>query len=768
MNAIEAVESVRRRARRLWPVSLRRQLIAGVALVHLLLMTVFVFDLVNRQRAFLTQLSLDHTLGLARTLAINSSSWVLANDVVGLEEIVGSVARYPDLRYAMITDPEGKVLAHTDPARVGSVADDPESRSLRSGARTFRVLRSDRASVDVAVPVLTADGDLVGWARVGRGGAQIAANLSAAWSSGVLYTLLAILTGSVFALLIGRRLASGLERLLAFSGEIRDGRRDLRLTAEGDDEISRLGAGINEMLDALLLVESEKSRLRDFTESLIQTANVIFVQLDEDGRVRRLNQEAEKAVGWRQGELEGKDWFETAIPPDERARVREEFRRLARAGERANVFENPILTRAGERRAVMWQNGVVKDGDRLVGTISFGIDVTERARDAARLAQVEAQLRQAQKLESVGRLAGGVAHDFNNILMAILGYAESLKQNLPYGDPRQKDAEEIILAGERAAALTRQLLAFSRRQPLVPSLVDLNATVTNLQRMLQRLLGEDVEIVCDLAAGLGKVLADHHLIEQVVLNLVVNARDAMPKGGRLTLRTRDVETDAAQAGARPGPYVVLEVADTGVGMDAETLARVFEPFFTTKAVGKGTGLGLSTVYGIVQQSGGRVEVSSTPGAGSCFRVFLPRAAADAVVAAPPAPPRVGGEARGRILLVEDDETVRRIVGRLLRQEGHAVVEAKSGLEALAAVRESPERLDLMITDLVMPGIDGVELAGLVRGLRPAMRILYMSGYTEKKALDAADAFIQKPFAMKALAQKVQELLAPAASSAPKS
>lgn len=751
-----------RRLRSLWPARIRNQLILGVALVHLLLMTAFIFDLVGRQRAFLLRQSTEQARGLVETLALNSSSWVLSNDVVGLEELVRSVARYPDLRYAMVTDLDGKVLAHTDPSRVGLVADDARSRALLSAPRGFHVLDSGRDSMDVAAPVLSASGDCVGWARVGQGRRRIVANLSAAEHSGVLYTLLAILFGSVFALLIGRRLTQGLESLLAFSKDIRDGRRDLRTRVVGSEEIARLGEGINEMLDALLLRERENVQLKDFSESLIQTANVIFVQLDERGRLLRLNEEAEKVVGWSQAELKGKDWFRTVIPEKEYPRVAEGFAELLGGGASAKSFENLIRTRSGEERRIVWQNSLLREGGRAVGTISFGVDVTERARAAAQLVLLEAQLRQAQKLESVGRLAGGVAHDFNNILTAILGYAECLKSDLPLGDPRQKDIEEIILAGERASALTHQLLAFSRRQALMPTLLDLNATVTNLQRMLERLLGEDIEVVCSLPPGLWNVLADVHQLEQVILNLVVNARDAMPKGGRLTLKTENATLDeryvAEHPGSRPGPHVMLEVRDTGAGMDADTLAKLFEPFFTTKEPGKGTGLGLPMVYGIVKQSGGYIEVCSEVGRGSCFRIYLPRADEGAAAAPASSTAAAGARVRARILLVEDDERVRRIVLRLLRQEGHEVLEVKDGVGALRVVKEDPGALDLLITDLVMPGIDGVELAGRVRALRPELRILYMSGYTERKALDAADAFIQKPFSMQALARKVQEVL----------
>ncbi|MDD5304585.1 MAG: PAS domain S-box protein, partial [Elusimicrobia bacterium] len=388
--------------RSLWPSQFRHQIIVGTALVQLLLLTVIVFALVGRQGDFLSRQSLEQTQGLAQTLALNSSSWVLANDVVGLAEIVASVARFPDLRYAMITDRDGKVLAHTDSSQVGLFASDAQSRSLLSGETGLRVLHSGGDSVDVAAPVLSAAGECIGWARVGQGRKRIAANLSAAQWSGVVSTLLATLIGSVFAMMVGSRLAAGFERLLSFAGEIRDGRRDLRMRIDGDDEISRLGAGINAMLDALLQREREIVRLKEYAENLIQTANVIFVQLDERGCVRRLNAEAEKVLGCRQSELAGKNWIETIIPAEEYPRVWEEFQRLLRAGEVAKVFENPILTRSGEERRIVWQNSILQEGGRCVGMISFGIDITERKKEEAKIRASEAMLDFALRASGIG------------------------------------------------------------------------------------------------------------------------------------------------------------------------------------------------------------------------------------------------------------------------------------------------------------------------------------------------------------------------------
>ena len=386
-------------------------------------------------------------------------------------------------------------------------------------------------------------------------------------------------------------------------------------------------------------------------------------------------------------------------------------------------------------------------------------DVTDRK-------QLEAQLRQSQKMEAIGRLAGGVAHDFNNLLSVIAGYAELILRRLPADSPLRGKGDEILKASARAAALTRQLLAFSRQQVLQPKIFDLNAVVSEMQAMLERLIGVDVILDTRLHPHLGRARADPGQVEQVVMNLVVNARDAMPDGGRIALSTRNVEMDEAYVrdhlGSRPGPYVLLEVTDNGHGMDAETQAHIFEPFFTTKEKGKGTGLGLATAYGIVKQSGGYIWVQSEPGRGTTFHVFLPRVDALEETSGPEAAaPAVGG-AGETVLLVEDQEAVRRLTREILEMNGYVVLEAASGKEALRISSEHEAPIRLMVTDVVMPGMSGIELAHRLRALRPEMKILYISGYADDAlhggVLEAGAAFLQKPVKASELERVVRQLL----------
>jgi PAS domain S-box-containing protein len=394
-------------------------------------------------------------------------------------------------------------------------------------------------------------------------------------------------------------------------------------------------------------------------------------------------------------------------------------------------------------------------------------DITERTR-------LEEQIRQLQKMEAVGRLAGGIAHDFNNLLTVIIGRTQLLPAHLKSEDLARKDVALIEKTAERAAALTRQLLAFSRRQVLQPRVLDLNAVVGGMGMLVQRLIGEDIELISTARAGLGTVRVDPGQIEQVIMNLAVNARDAMPGGGRLTIETANADLDENYArshvGVTPGPYVMLAVSDTGCGMDAETQAHLFEPFFTTKEEGKGTGLGLSTVYGIVKQSGGNIWVYSEPGRGTSVKIYLPRVEepVDSPAAAQPTVPIRGSET---ILLVEDDEGVRSLARDILQAYGYSVLEAPDGNEAMLFAERHPGPIHLLVTDVVLPQMNGRELAERLARERPEMRVLYLSGYTDEAiihhgVLDQGTPFLQKPYTPGTLAQKVRGVLDSSSTASP--
>jgi two-component system cell cycle sensor histidine kinase/response regulator CckA len=491
-----------------------------------------------------------------------------------------------------------------------------------------------------------------------------------------------------------------------------------------------------------------------FRAFMDNTPAVAFIK-DADGRYVYANRRWEE-----QFDPPRRDWAgrtDAAFWPPESAALFRVSDHSVLTGEANGAVEESARLTTGVRHFLTLKFPVEDETGRpAVGGVV--LDVTERKR-------LEEQFRQAQKMEAVGRLAGGIAHDFNNLLTVINGYSDLLLLRMPDGDPRRAELREVRQAGERAAALTHQLLAFSRRQVVEPVPLDLNAVVTQAQKMLARLIGEDVRFATALDPHLPAVTADPGQIEQVLMNLVVNARDAMPDGGRLTVATRAVRVGPdlipSESGVPPGEYVLLSVTDTGRGMTAEVKANLFVPFFTTKELGKGTGLGLAVVHGIVTQCGGHVSAYSEVGMGTTFRVYLPATGVAPALAATPAPPPIRGTET--VLLVEDDQAVRRITRLALESQGYTILEADGGPAALARTGDELAAVHLLLTDVVMPEMGGRQLADALRARRPGLRVLYMSGYTDDAILRhgilmQTDQFIAKPFTPLALARKVREVL----------
>ena len=527
--------------------------------------------------------------------------------------------------------------------------------------------------------------------------------------------------------------------------------------------LERLPSAVARALD-LTRARTEHARAEDARRhseeqyrTLVEGVRDVIFALTPDGAIAALNPAFEAITGWTRDEWLGKP-FEGLVHPADVHEALELFGRVLR-GEPRPASQFRVRTRQGDARVVEFSaSAQLRDG-RLVGILGIGRDATERV-------LLEQQLRQAQKMEAVGRLAGGIAHDFNNILTAITGYVDLLLEDLPPGDPRRNDAQEVRKAADRAAGLTRQLLAFSRQQVLQPRVVGLNGLVTDIEKMLRRLLGEDIDLATRLDPTLGAVKADPGQLEQVIMNLAVNARDAMPQGGKLTIETANAELDESYARehfpATPGRYVLLAVSDTGVGMTPDVQAHLFEPFFTTKERGKGTGLGLATVYGIVKQSGGFIWVYTEPGRGSSFKVYLPRV--DESVQPREATAGAGAK-RGTetVLLAEDEAPVRAVARHVLERHGYNVLEAPSAEAALDLARRYSGDIHVLLTDVVMPGLSGPDLARQLVVLRPAVRVIYMSGYTDDAitrhgVLEPGLAYVQKPFTPEAIARKVREVL----------
>jgi PAS domain S-box-containing protein len=492
-------------------------------------------------------------------------------------------------------------------------------------------------------------------------------------------------------------------------------------------------------------------------EVLFQKLSVPLLALDEAGRVEACNRAFERLFRFQESELAGKDPDEILVPPKRRGEVRQ-WRRRAALGQE---IRRAVQLRAGDGRLVDVELHLIprRRDSEVHGFFALYHDLT-------RLRELEEKLRQAEKMEAIGHLTGGIAHDFNNLLTAILGYAEMLELALHDKPAFKKNAHEIRKAAERAGQLTNRLLAFSRKQDVSPSFLHLNSVILEIEGMLRRVLGEKVRIETRLDVELGLVWIDRVQLEQVILNLVVNARDAMPEGGELTLETRSFELDDREAEAYPacvpGRYMALRVRDTGCGMDEPTRRRIFEPYFTTKGSGRGTGLGLASVYGIVTQNGGFVRVESEPGKGTLFEVALPRAQSAQVELAIDASGKIE-YGRETILVVEDDPLVREVTRDYLRMSGYRVLEASSEAEALEQIRDYHEPIHLLVTDVVMPDTSGPELARKLTRLRPEMKVLYQSGYADNEVLrqggpEPGWGYLQKPVRQKLMTQKVREIL----------
>jgi PAS domain S-box-containing protein len=536
------------------------------------------------------------------------------------------------------------------------------------------------------------------------------------------------------------RTRNGAERITTLSST----RTDL----DGRDVLMLEYVDVTERLHVEEALRTAEERLR----ALVANAPVVLFAVDGQGVFTLSEGRALESLGLAPGQVVGQSAFEVyrdmpaIVENIRRALAGEEFTAVADAGKVA--FETRYTP--------------VRDAEgRVTGLIGVATDVTERRR-------LEDQLRQSQKMEAIGRLAGGVAHDFNNLLAAIQGHAELMLGQLPPGMPLHRSASEVHKAAARGALLTRQLLTFSRKEVVAPNAFDVNLIVAEMENMLRRLIGEQITLTIRLADVPLRARCDRGQLEQVLLNLAVNARDAMPDGGPVSIAVAaaDVEegAEAGHPGARPGPHVTLSVRDEGCGMDEHTLAHLFEPFFTTKSAGKGTGLGLSTVYGIVQRAGGHIRVASAPSQGSTFTVYLPRVEEPVMVGAEPE--RAPGDAlhgAETVLVVEDEDAVRSMVREALEARGYRVLVARNGVEALDLAGRYGDYIDLLITDVVMPQMNGAELAQRLERVRPGLRVLFVSGYTDDAVirhgvLEARTAFLQKPFSLDVLARTVREVI----------
>jgi two-component system cell cycle sensor histidine kinase/response regulator CckA len=554
-------------------------------------------------------------------------------------------------------------------------------------------------------------------------------------------------------------LISTYEDAIRINAELGEKQKELEGLAAGlERKVEERTAALRAEIAERKMAEEQLRQSEEQFRLIAENIGDLIAVLDLDGK-RLYNSPSYKDILGDPATLRGSVSF-NEIHPDDRERIREIFRETVRTG-RGQRAEYRFLVGDGSIRYIESQGSVIPDeGGKTSKVVVVSRDVTERN-------HLEERLRQAEKMEAVGQLAGGVAHDFNNLLTIINGYGDILLERLPSDDKLRGHVMEIVSAGKRAESLTRQLLAFSRRQALVPVVLDLNAVVKNMDKMLRRLIGEDIDLVAVASEGLWNVKADPGQMEQVIMNLAVNARDAMPRGGKLTIETANVDLDENYTHAHPhsvpGSNVMLAVSDTGAGMDAQTQAHIFEPFFTTKGPAQGTGLGLSTVFGIVKQSGGHIWVYSELGCGTTFKIYLPRVEEALKPAEPTMSQTDSRRGSETVLVVEDEEAVRILVCRVLESNGYRVLEAGHGAEALVICDEQKDPIHMLMTDLIMPDMSGKQLAERVSAQRPETKILFMSGYTDNAilhhgVLESGTNFLQKPFTPSTVVRKVRAVL----------
>jgi PAS domain S-box-containing protein len=676
---------------------------------------------------------------------------------ISLDHLAGLLpTNLPEGSSAYILDSEGTILARAGAATElpgtpfqrppsGAVAPDG---SLLVGDLDIRLGESDHHPLRVALTVPKASVLQNSDAMVKRAIASLA--------------ILAILSLAVWAL-GDRFLIRRTQALVRVTRDLGAGRFDVRAPVPYDrGELGELERAFNAMADSLqrreaAVVESE-GRFREITETIQE----VFWILSPDRRsLLYLSPAFEPIWGRPVSSMEGSlERLLATVDPEDAARIREAFAKMGPEGFRE---EFRIRRPDDGLRWISTRAFPVRDSEgRVSRIIGSSEDITERR-------GVEEQFRQSQKMEALGRLAGGVAHDFNNLLTVISGYAELLMSDPKMDDETRHQLQEIAASSKRASSLTRQLLAFSRKQIVQRQPVDLNDTLRRMQDMLRRLIGENVKLTIGPGENLATVMADPGHIEQTIMNLVVNARDALPRGGSIRIETANVELDEAYAkdhsGVVPGEFVMLAVSDTGIGMDAATRARLFEPFFTTKERGKGTGLGLATVYGIAKQFGGHIWVYSEPGRGSCFKIYFPKAASGESAPAPRAAPASAKGGTETILVVEDDPNLRRLVRDALQTQGYTVLEAADGDAGLKISDGHEFPIHLLLTDSVLPGISGPALSKTLKERRPGLKVLFMSGYTDASVFEQAGVeigrdFLQKPFTVEALARKIREILDP--------
>jgi PAS domain S-box-containing protein len=743
-----------------------------VFVILLLIFTTFAFSIVTVK--ILNKTILNEIIKRAETSSKSAAAVaaysLVSGDSLGMDHIVfKGKSSNNDVEYMAIVDKKMRILAHSDIKKRGEVLKEVEGRTLKNNGdgTVVREIPFYKDKIfEIYTPILF-KGKLLGGVLVGVNksvllNAQSFARKRIFWVCApiLLVALIGVIGISILITRSIQELASGVE-------ELEQGKWGRSLRVYSRDELGKLTESFNKMSRTIMEQQEEVSKYTRQLQTLSENAPFGMVMIAKDGTFEYINPKFRELVGYDLNDIpNGKTWFRKAYPdPTYRHHVIStwinDLEGLKSGEKRPRTFT--VTCKGGTEKIINFIPVQLETGENLIACE----DITELKRAEEEKAVLQEQLRQSQKVEAVGCLAGGIAHDFNNLLTVIKGYSQLSSIELKEGDPLRGNIDEIQNATDRAASLTRQLLAFSRRQVMEMKVLDLNTLLRDLEKMLRRVIGEDIEMVIQLAEDLGRVRADVGQIEQVIMNLAVNGRDAMPNGGKLTIETANVELDEFYARShvdvKPGHYVMFSVSDTGVGMTPEVRERIFEPFFTTKEKGKGTGLGLSTSYGIVKQSEGDIWVYSVQGKGTTFKIYLPRVNEPLEEIRKEVLKEELPRGNETILIVEDEEEVRKLAGKILERQGYRILEASQGDDALRISERHGGPIDLILVDVIMPGMSCSELAKHLKSPHPKMKVVYMSGYTDNAivrhgVLEKGVNYIQKPFTMEGLARKVREVL----------
>lgn len=744
----------------IWTASIRRQLMLGIILVHAVLMSIFVYDLVERQRSFLKEQSIAQTNSLAKTLAVNSLSWVLANDFIGLEELVQAQMSYPAMRYAMVLSPQGRVLGHTDLEKVGLYITDSASEKLLKSKKEQILLINNNNSIDVASPI-TSNGVFVGWARVSLTQEDILNNLQIITRDGILYTLFAILIGALFAYFMAKGITQGLKQVVDVAEGINSGDQSLRVNISRSDEIGQLGNDFNLMLDSL-----SKSK-RDFQAVMDNSSAVIYAK-DIEGRYLFINKKWMQMFNMEKEEIVGKT--DHSIFTKEFA---DKFRKndldVLNAGYPMESEEHAPLE-DGVHTYITAKFPLFDEQGKIYAVCGISTDITDRVAIEKEKAALESQLFHSQKMQSIGQLTGGVAHDFNNLLAIILGYTELSKSKFGEDNEDLNDyLNEIETAGIRGRELIKQMMLYSRKDQSQNDveLIKIDKIVEETASMLKGSFPSGIVIKTLINKNIPYINASVSLISQVIMNLCINAKDGMGQEGELeiSLGIESFKKDICHAchEAYSGDYLVLTVKDNGSGMPEEMISCIFEPFFTSKRVGEGTGMGLSVVHGVVHKLGGHIMVESLVNKGTVFKILLPFTTKKVQVEATKYIENLEYDFSGlNIMVVDDEPSVTALLEASLEQTKANIIGFTDSEEALAYFAENSSKIDIIITDQTMPKLTGVELSKEILALRSDVKIILCTGHsadvTEKSALQLGiKSFVFKPVKIVDLKKIINEL-----------